>query len=205
MYVHICSNLVIVHFINPPPHISGGTPPERPDAPVLVPDPQDEGDRGGGMGRSSGHTPTAPVATPTCIHPPKLYQPVLHKWNIHPVQLYKKKHTQLHVHTNIHNVLTHTSATLCNYCLKRIRTCINIRTYVYLQVYMQFRTVHVLYVLLKPCLHYTFKPVPKPLEVEPTCIRWIEPSQLQSRSVVFTHQFQAAWEPAWRCSVNRAL
>ena len=39
---------------------------------------------------------------------------------------------------------------------------------------------------LKPCLHYAFKP----LEVEPT---WIEPSQLQSRSVVFT---QAAWEPA---------
>ena len=49
---------------------------------------------------------------------------------------------------------------------------------------------------LKSCLHYTFKPVPKPLEVEPTRIRWIEPSQLQSRSVVFTHQFQAAWEPA---------
>ena len=48
----------------------------------------------------------------------------------------------------------------------------------------------------KPCLHYTFKLVPKPLEVDPTCIRWIEPSQLQSRSVVFTHQFQAAWEPA---------
>ena len=54
----------------------------------------------------------------------------------------------------------------------------------------------VVYISHKPCLHYTFKPVPKPLEVEPTCIRWIEPSQLQSRSVVFTHQFQAAWKPA---------
>ena len=38
---------------------------------------------------------------------------------------------------------------------------------------------HLANVYYKPCLHYTFKPVPKPLEVEPTYIRWIEPSQLQ--------------------------
>ena len=79
---------------------------------------------------------------------------------------------------------------ICTYCMYMyahkiiINGSIQIRIIVHMYMYIAIR--------IKPCLHYTFKLVPKPLEVEPTCIRWIEPSQLQSRSVVFTHQFQAA-------------